>query len=235
MTSDEKELRRLLHAVGPALPEPENRIAAVSARVRRTRRAWTGGALAAVAIGAALVAGLPGLVGQSDGGTPAAGQATPGTVTARTDGCDEPSSAPADQAGLADINNRLWAAGEARFADSFGETLTLSDRVRVFRKPSTEFDSWVKGEFRAACVEMANSVYSARGVQAILDRVEADRAFWESKGLAFRTLSVDVNGTITVGVDPNKVDRAQTELQARYDNPVVVEPQKEVAPATGTD
>ncbi|WP_045744628.1 hypothetical protein [Actinoplanes rectilineatus] len=153
------------------------------------------------------------------------------TVTASTAGCDT-GKASTDPAALDEVAHRLRVTGEADYADSFS-AVEITDRVRVFRKANDAFDRWVTGEFTDACVEILDVPYSGKQIQAILDRVEADRGYWESQGVVLNTVSVDVDGTIKVGVDGEKVDAVQEKMNDRYDQPVQVRGQGAVPPAIG--
>jgi len=238
MKDEEEQLRRLFHGSVPPLPEPVDRIAAVGARVRRTRtvRMAATTAAAAAVLGVALVAGLAGVLpGRSGAGTSVAGGAdsSPLAVSAQTAGCRGQASMTADGAELDRLATQLRSEAEPRFADSFAN-LEITDRLRVFRKPSGDFDAWVVQEFAAQCVELVDVPYSGRELQQFHDEVEADRSYWRQQGIQLNSLTVGVDGTITIGVDSKVFEKAKEKIPPRYATRVIVQEEGPAPPAIGT-
>jgi hypothetical protein len=217
VNTDEERLRRIFHDAVPALPEPADRVAAIGGRVRRGRIVITG--LATVAV-VGVVAGL--LAGPAETSRPF------GAAVLRTPGCA--ASAPADQPGLDRTATRLRPEAESRYADSFAD-LEITDRLRVYRKPSAGFDAWVMKDFAADCVELVDAPYSGRELQAFRDRVDADRDYFEKQGIVLNSVSVDVDGTITIGVDADQVGKAEDRIPGRYATHVVIVEEGPVPPA----
>jgi hypothetical protein len=233
MNSDEERMRHMFKNAVPALPQPADRVAAVGARVRRTRMAGAAAALTAMALGAGLIVGLPGVLpGRTNLGiVPAGGGASaPSTDAAFTAGCAKPNQQPADVDALDGIAHRLRDKAQTTFADAFTE-LEITDRVRVYRKPSAEFDSWVRRDFPTKCVELVDVPYSGREIQGIRDRIDADRGYWRKQGIVLNTVSVDVDGTIKIGVDSKQLDKAKASIPSRYATRVVIQEQGAVPPA----
>jgi hypothetical protein len=218
VNTDEERLRRIFHDAVPALPEPADRAAAVAGRVRRGRIVTTG--LATVAL-AGVVAGV--LLAQ-----PTDTSRHLGAAVLRTPGCA--ASAPADQPGLDRTATRLRPEAESRYADSFAD-LEITDRLRVYRKPSAGFDAWVMQDFAADCVELVDAPYSGRELQAFRDQVDADRDYFEKQGIDLNSVTVDVDGTITIGVDADQVGKAKDRIPGRYATHVVIVEEGPVPPA----
>jgi hypothetical protein len=234
---DEIRLRGMLNDSVPPLPEPRDRVAAVRERVRRRRALLTTACAAAAAAAVGVVGFVPvWLGGETAQQSPAAAPAprATGAPQAATAGCGARPSTPvpdvsgtphpANQAALDDIAQRVRSHAQARYADVFAdlEIQERESRVRVYRKPSPDFDKWVLDEFAADCVELLDAQYSASELQAFVDRVEADRSYWSSRGVEFNTVSVRVDGTVFIGVDGSVLKRASRALPSRYPFPVVV-------------
>jgi hypothetical protein len=232
MSSDEEKLRRFFQEAVPSLPTPTDRMASIGARVQR-RRLAVGAAAGGTALAVALIVGLSaGVPGVSVDHTPAGeGAVALMTVSARTSGCGEsPSPGPILLDGVA---NRLRSQAESRFRDSFAE-IEITDRVRVFRKPSAELDAWVLQEFSADCVELVDAPYSGREIHALRDRINADRDYWLRQGIALNTVTVGVDGTITIGVGEGQKEKAGAAVPVRYGTRVIVHEQGPIPPAIGT-
>lgn len=237
MNNEEVQLSRVLVSVVPPLPAPADRVGAVAARVRR-QRTVTALATAAGVAGIVLAVGLPTLLAVRDPGPApeviAAPQATPSQNPGlpHTAGCGtSPSSRatsidgtpqPINQRALDDVATRLRPAAETRFADVFAdlEMRHETNRIRVFRKPSAAFDAWIRGEFAGVCVEMADARYSARELQNVADRVEADMKYWRNRGIQINVVGAGVD-RITIGVDPAHLDDARRVMPGRY-HPVLI-------------
>lgn len=233
MSSDEDRMRRLFREAVPSLLAPEDRVAAIGARVRRRRLTGATAATGAAALGVALVIAMPGVLpGRFGDGTPA-DPAAPMTVSARTAGCTATPPPPAvDDAALDVVASRLRSTAESRFPESFAG-LEITDRVRVFRRPSAGFDEWVAQDFAASCVELVDAPVSGRDIQALHDRIEADRGYWQRRGIDLNTVSVGLDGTLTVGVGPGQTDEARSALADRYKIRVVVQEEGPVPPGNG--
>ncbi len=134
------------------------------------------------------------------------------------------------------IAHRVRETAPSRFPDSFTDLAMTTDVVRVFRKPSAAFDTWVAQEFPGGCVELAEARYSGREVQALRARVDADRDYWQARGITLHTVAVDADGTIRIDVDGPNVTRAEKELPARYHNTrVLIKSRTTVPPGAEAD
>jgi hypothetical protein len=229
---------------------PAGREVHLHARVRRQRfLAIAAAAAAAVAVG--VVAGLPAwLNGGPARHSPAAAPAPSPTddVRAQTAGCADavpPPTAyatqPANQTALDDVAQRIYRHVQARFVDVFTglEMRQEADAVRVYSKPSAAFDAWILDTFADQCVEVAEARYSAPELQAFVDQVEADRSHWKARGIQLNTVSVSMDGTVTLGVDPERVEAARREIPSRYPFRVLIVAEGPIAllnarPGTGT-
>jgi hypothetical protein len=228
MTTEEQKLRDLFHnAVVPA-DEPPDRVAAVGARVRRSRLAATG--LAAAAVGIGLMIAVPAVSSrQESAAIPPASTDTAPVVSASTAGCARP---PMTDPDLDALSSQLRQTAEADFASSFSN-LEITDRIRVFRKPDSAFDAWVKGTFARECVELLDVAHSARENRELIDRIESDRGYWTEKGISINTLSVSATGTLQLGISGGDLAEVETTMHDRYQRPVRVTEEGAVPPAGG--
>lgn len=87
------DLRRLLHDAVPDLPAPADRLSAVAARVRRTRRRAAAGGTVAAVVAVALAVGVPTLLARPTDAGPEPAAATPAPAG------PPPSPVPLDQGG----------------------------------------------------------------------------------------------------------------------------------------
>jgi hypothetical protein len=78
---------------------------------------------------------------------------------------------PANQDALGQIADRIVVPAEERYADVYAglELAPEQDRVRVFRKPSSNFDAWILRDFRADCVELVDAPHTAVELKALQD------------------------------------------------------------------
>lgn len=148
-----------------------------------------------------------------------------GDARARTAGCANavpPPTAyatqPANQTALDDAAQRIYRHAQAHFADVFTdlELRQEADSVRVYSKPSAAFDAWILDTFADQCVEVVEARYSAPELQAFVDQVEADLSHWKARGIQLNTVSVSRDGTVILGVDPERVEVARREIPSRY-------------------
>ncbi len=222
MSDDESRVRRLLHDAVPPLPQPADRVAAVAARVRRTRKmtAAAGTAMTVLAIG--LVAGLN--LGAPRLEKPAAdpGASQPPAVSARTAACARPVTAPPDETRLRNTAYELSETARVRFAESFGQAEAGPDRVWVYRKPSAEFDAWVAAAYAGECVELADTTYSGIELDLLRRRITGDDEYWRLRGIRINTMSIDPLGHVEIGVAREAVARATAEMPTRYGLPIVI-------------
>ncbi|MGW5673450.1 hypothetical protein, partial [Micromonospora sp. NPDC003776] len=133
---------------------------------------------------------------------------------------------PANQNKLFGVYDRLHPVANRRFGAVYAGAALASprDRIMVYRKPSAEFDRWVRRDFARDCVEVHDAAYSAREIRARADEVLADRAYWQRRNINPGSFSLDITGrAVTVGVTGD-LERAQAEFSARYRTgpPIVV-------------
>lgn len=125
MTDD--ELRRLFDEAVPDLPAPTDRLSAVAARVRRTRRRAAAGSAVAAVVAIALAIGVPAVLTAPHAGTPDPLAATPaptGSPSPDPTG-PPPSSPPLDAAGCP------AAVPPARWGDNGPGPLVRTGAVQV--------------------------------------------------------------------------------------------------------
>jgi hypothetical protein len=132
---------------------------------------------------------------------------------------------PANQNELDALADRLQPYAQARFADVYTglELRSEQDRIRVYRKPSTDFDAWVVRVFAADCVELVDARYSEKELAALADRVAADLPYWRAKGVPVNSVGAKPDGS-GIEVGTTDVERTRRELAQRYgpDVPVIV-------------
>jgi len=232
VSREEEALRRALTGAVPPMREAPELMRAVEARMRRGRaRAWAMSMVVAAGIGVALMATAPTFLTESGRGQPGTGVATssgPEDATVRTAGCATRTSPPAmsiggtpqpaNQGALSAVAQRLRVHADRHFTDVFTE-LELrpeSDRIRVSRKPSAAFDEWVRRDFAEDCVEVVDARFSARELRAMVGRVEVELPYWLRQGIRVTSLSIAVDGTITLDVPGDQLERARTEIPRRY-------------------
>jgi hypothetical protein len=161
----------------------------------------------------------------------------------RTDGCVTHTSAPAtsvagtpqpaNQEALDALAQRIQPYAEQHFAGVYAglEVVSATDRLRLYRTPSADFDSWISRDFRHDCVEVADAPHSQRELRTLTDRVIADMDYWKSHGLQLNSVSARYDGS-AVEVGTLDVDRARQELPRRYgtDAPITVVKRGPVTP-----
>jgi hypothetical protein len=144
-----------------------------------------------------------------------------------TDGCATATSPPAmtidgtpqpaNQEALDALAQRIQPYAETHFADVYTglELRSEQNRLRVYRVPSSTFDSWLLGTFAADCVEVVDAAHSAREVNALATKITDDHAYWQSQHISINTVSPRVDGS-AVDVTTTDVDKASAALLARY-------------------
>lgn len=236
MNSQEQQVHRLLHGLAPSLPEPDNRISEIGVRVRRNRAVRAASAMSVAALAVAAIVAVPVLrFDRASIGDPASGgPETSLKVSASTAACIKSPDLPSGAANLDSAASRLRGVAESQYTDSFAN-LEITDRVRVFRKQSADFDSWIIRNFGQVCVELVDVPYSGAELQELRDRVDADRSFWRTRGIELNTVAVGVEGTITIGVNEAVYDTAVDIIPDRYPVPVIIQKEGPVKPAIGRD
>jgi hypothetical protein len=124
---------------------------------------------------------------------------------------------PANQEHLDGVADRLQPYARAHFATVYSglELRSEQDRLRVYRKPSADFDAWMLREFKSECVEAMDARHSEKELSALGDRVSADIAYWKAHGVQVSYISVKNDGTF-VEVGTTDLARAKRELPSRY-------------------
>lgn len=174
-------------------------------------------------------------------GGPAASSGAP-TVSAdgvlRTAGCATATSPPAmsidgtpqpaNQNALSAVAGRVQPRAETDFAAVYAGVALVQerDRIQVYRKPSPEFDQWIRRDFAADCVEVLDARYSAVELAAFQQRVTSDFEYWRQRGLQINSVGASfIRGVVVVGT--LEVDRARRELPARYGPQVPIEVERQ--------
>jgi hypothetical protein len=144
-----------------------------------------------------------------------------------TAGCGLPTAAPvmtvdgtaqpANQSALDEIANRVQSYSVEHFSGVYAgvEIRSESNRVRVFRVPSADFDAWILGQFRTVCVEVADARHSRQELVALQRRIVGDVDYWNARGIPINTVGVARDGS-GVQVTTTDVAKASQELPARY-------------------
>lgn len=237
MTSTpEPNLRQALHdLVDFAGPMDLADQALARASRLRARRTTLSVAAALAVVGVAALPFASGAVDIRDNHAPGGLAASSGTTTAvvdkvlRTAACVTATS-PAMNAieGMPDplsvIAHRIMPRAETEFATVYAglEAVRETNRIRVYRKPSTEFDQWILRDLAADCVEVLDAKYSAVELAAFQQRVSSDHEYWRQRGLVLNSVGTDpTRGVVWVGT--LDVDLAERELAARYGAEVPIE------------
>jgi len=206
-------------------------------------RLTSGRLFVAVLAALAVAGGAAGCAGRTTG-HPGASPDPTGPV--RTAGCATHTSPPAmsidgtpqpaNQEALGEMADRITPRAEERYADVYAglEMVQELDRLRVYRKPSKDFDAWILQDFRADCVELIDAPHSAVELKALQDRIGSDMDYWAQQGVHISTIGSRVDGS-AVEVGTVDVDRAKVELPKRYGTaiPIVVIEQGPVQPGVG--
>jgi hypothetical protein len=153
----------------------------------------------------------------------------------RTAGCGLPTTAPAmtvdgtpqpaNQGALDEIADRVQAYSAGHFSGVYTgvEIRSKTNRIRVYRVPSADFDAWILKEFANVCVEVANSTHSRQELTALQQRIADDVDYWKGRGIPINTISAATDGS-GVEVTTTNVAEASKELPARYgaDAPITI-------------
>lgn len=239
------EVHELLHEVADRWARPGDgpyeRIQARAGRIRRHRRvrlvALSGAGVAVVLlIGPALAArGAP--PGTAPGAVPAATHSWP-------PGCGSPATGmttidgtpwPANQDHLDSIAQAVDSYANAHFGGSYnGDELVLeTDQIRVYRVPDRGLDTWLRSTYGPSCVVLVDAAHPKAQLQALMDRIEADTSYWQSRGVRINMVGLLPQGTVQVGT--LDVAKARQEFPGRYgpDAPIVVIEQGPATAGTG--
>ena len=130
---------------------------------------------------------------------------------------------PANQEALDALAGRVESVAKTRFAAVYTglELRSEQDRLRVYRVPSNEFDSWLTGTFKDDCIEVVDAAHSAPELDALVDRITGDIAYWQSQHIPIGTISPRVDGS-GVDVTTTEVARASAALAQRYGTAVPI-------------
>jgi hypothetical protein len=201
---------------------------------------------APILAGLLLVGLISGCAGQRGGDEPDARAPGPVTGEWQSDGCAIPRSPvmiatagatfPATDDQIEALIGRVRTAGEARFAAVFAGLEVVPEQVRmvVYRKPSAEFDAYLRAEAGDQCVVVRDAAHSQAELMALVDRISGDLADWRSRGIAINTVGPRNDGS-GVEVGTQNVTAAQVELPRRYGTavPITVVDQGPVRPLLG--
>lgn len=186
------------------------------------------GALALIVIGAGGCAG--GGRGPGDGGS----GGTPDHVAAvSVVDCTGPSPSPGPvstlrpppttdptfwqtQAQFDELAARVEALGK-QFPDAYAGVALEQEHgwLAVYRVPSAAFDTAVHRDLPGAPIRIVDAAHSSRELNALLDRVLADRTYWEGHGIALNVLSPLSDGSC-VQVGTHDADTARQLFSQRY-------------------
>ncbi|GAA0817420.1 hypothetical protein [Spirilliplanes yamanashiensis] len=138
---------------------------------------------------------------------------------------------------LAAVIAAIDEAGGRDFAAAYAgvEVDQAGVRAIVHRVPAADFDAAVRGLTPAGvCVVVRDAAHSRATLAALQERITADLAEWEGRGVRIETVGARHDGSgVEVGArDP---ERARAELAARYgaDAPIVVVRSGPVVPLPG--
>lgn len=130
---------------------------------------------------------------------------------------------PANQEALDALAGRVEGVAKTRFAAVYTglELRSEQDRLRVYRVPSADFDSWLTGAFKDDCIEVVDAAHSAQELNALVDRITGDVAYWKSQHIQIGTVSPRVDGS-AVDVTTTDVAQASPALVQRYGTAVPI-------------
>jgi hypothetical protein len=142
---------------------------------------------------------------------------------------------PANQNMLDEVANRVQPKAQAEFADVYAGLRLVQERnrIEVFRKPSAEFDAWIRRDFAGDCVQVTDAKYAEKDLAARQAQVSADLAQWRRGGIEVNTVSSDfVRGTVVVGVKESDVEKGRQQIPAHYGPgvPIEIEVQAPIMP-----
>jgi hypothetical protein len=193
-------------------------------------------------------AGGPGEGRQQGGDQQGGGAGAPGPVSGewQTDGCGTPRSPvivatagatfPVVDDQIQELVKRITPAGQGRFAAVYAGLELSPDQVRliVHRRPSAEFDGYLRAEAGDQCLIVRDAVHSLAELQALADRITGDMKYWRDHGIAINTVGCPQDGS-AVEVGTEDVAAAQVELPKRYGTaiPIKVVEQGPIQPLTG--
>lgn len=133
---------------------------------------------------------------------------------------------PANQEALDALAGRVESVARTRFAGVYTglELRSEQNRLRVYRVPSTAFDSWLVGAFKDDCLEVVDAAHSALELDALVSRITGDQAYWQAQHIPISTVSPRVDGS-GIDVTTTQVARASPALVQRYGTavPITVE------------
>jgi hypothetical protein len=122
---------------------------------------------------------------------------------------------PANHGELDAIAQQVDAIGRGQYGQVYAGLFidTAADRVRVWRKPSANFDRAIS-KWRGRLV-VADAAHSTDELEQLHTRIRDDRPVWESRGFALMSSGARYDGScVEVGTaDPV---RADVELRGRY-------------------
>lgn len=188
---------------------------------------------------------------QRSGGTAAPTPAGTGPLAPgewRTAGCGErrpaievsvgPTSMPVTPPELDAAMTRIRDAGRTRFPDSYAGLEVDQRQVHtvVYRVPSAEFDAFLRDIGPGVCVIVRNAAHPAGVLDALRKRVTADLPYWAGRGIRVNMVNARHDGAgVEVGVGPDDLARARTELPGRYGPtaPLLVVGQAPIVPLAG--
>jgi hypothetical protein len=191
---------------------------------------------ASILAGLLLVGLIGGCAGQQGGDAPGApdqaGAPPPPAGEWQTAGCATPRSPmvtqtagvtmPLSDERLDSLIKKVQGAGPARFGAVFAGIEVVPEQVRmiVYRKPSAEFDAYLRAEAGDECVIVRDAEHSQAELMALVKRITADMSYWRGRGIAINTVGPKHDGS---GVEVGTQNiAAQVELPKRYGGAVPI-------------
>jgi hypothetical protein len=162
-----------------------------------------------------------------------AGCATPRSpVVMHTAGIDMPLTDQRTQ----DLATKVTQAGEGQFAAVYAGLELTPDQLRliVYRKPSAEFDAYLRTAAGDGCLMVRDAPHSQAELLALVHRISDDFGYWRKRGIAINSVGPNHDGT-GVEVGTQNITAAQVELPMRYGMavPIKVVEQGPIVPAIG--
>jgi hypothetical protein len=145
---------------------------------------------------------------------------------------------PANQEALSALAERVRPLVAEPHSDVFGYLAMEheTNRIVVYRKPSSTLDDLVLSTFRADCVELRDVPFSAVETTALSNRIADDFDYWRKQGIEIYTVGMtDDWSAMEVQAREADVERATAVLPDRYGAviPIVVVPGEPISLLTG--
>lgn len=138
-------------------------------------------------------------------------------VMIRTAGATFPATDPQVEA----LAGQIQKEGQARFAAVYAGLEMVPEQVSmiVYRRPSADFDAYLRQQAGGECVTVRDAAHSAAELQALVERVSADMGYWRGRGIVINSVGPKANGS-GIEVGTQNLAAVRVELPKRYGSSV---------------